>query len=191
MDLTVPAPLRFLRHAQDKAFERDVERYRLYTAEGLSFRQIARLEQQHRGYDSIDEAAIAQVRRKRSSSPVRGESAVRMSVTRIAKVVQPQASAHARRRRLETPAVGVQPYACADHGQDCPETCPNLRRWWDAVKATLPTSTTGKLRRETTLVGDIDAHIDGEAVAWARPGVPSGRTRPGRIDHRTGSSRSR
>src|SRR5262249_32278011 len=48
MDLTVPAPLRFLRHAQDKAFERDVERYRLYTAEGLSFRQIARLEQQHR-----------------------------------------------------------------------------------------------------------------------------------------------
>ena len=135
----VPWP--FLLHAQDDAFRRDISRYLLYHANGLSVRQIAYLEEHEKRGGPVKRMP-RKIRRR-----VANESGVWESIARIYHAVH-RKPLNARRRRLDTPAEGMPEYRCEKQrhkgGEACPPTCPTLQTWWRKIESTLPVESTGK-----------------------------------------------
>lgn len=160
----VPPEWRFLLHAQEVTFKRDLEWYRLYQVEGYSVRQIAFLEEQKRLGKPVHDPPPTIGRE------VQNESGVWESIARIYEAVHGR-PLDARRRRLDTPAEGVAPYHCETHGTRCPRGCPTLQRWWEIVQQTLPTDAGGWTH------GEVKARTEEEWERWTdgdlAPRIPS------------------
>ena len=141
----VPPEWRFLLHAQEAAFRRDIERYLLYQLHGRSVRQIAYLEQHEKRGNRVKNLP------RKIGRKVPKESGVWESIARIYEAVH-RKPLSARRRRLDTPAEGNPPYQCdkPNHqgGAACPRQCSNFQAWWGRVSPTLPIETTGKFHGE-------------------------------------------
>jgi hypothetical protein len=133
--------LAFLRRVRPEIFKRDLRRYDLHMAHGLSFRLIALLESE--GMANGEPREIPRqhlVRRK-----VRGESSVEDSVHRIYQAIYREPYS-ARRRRLDHPGQGASFFACPDHpGDTCDTDCRYLQDWLKKVEPTLPSDKTGML----------------------------------------------
>ena len=140
----IPPERRFLLYYRDAQLDRDLERYRLYTHEGLRFRAIALIECSAKAGRPLKPEQIPRT----VSMVVPGENAVRMAVQRIYAAVYLKPMVKGRRRRIDAPAEGMPPYHCEKHGQDCSKSCERFQSWWKRVSRTLPTPTTGKLRGE-------------------------------------------
>lgn len=132
------APLEFVRTIRPSNFWRDLRRYDRHVGGGLSFRQIAALEVQER----TGQAVADQLQPRRIGWPVRGEDSVERSVRTIYEAIH-GTRYRARRRRLDSPAVGVDAYNCPEHGSECSKTCRYLRNWLARVRPTLPSDNTG------------------------------------------------
>ncbi len=141
----VPPEWRFLLHAQEAAFRRDIQRYLLYQLHGRSVRQIAYLEQHEKRGNRVKNLP------RKIGRKVPNESGVWKSIARIYQAVHGKPLG-ARRRRLDTPAEGIPPYYCPlpghKGGSACPENCSNWQAFRSVVGSTLPTDTTGKSRLE-------------------------------------------
>jgi hypothetical protein len=103
-------PLDFLRTVTEEQFYQDLRRYDLHITEGLTFRKIAFTESLEKRGKSHDD----QFRSRPLRVNTRGESAVRESVARIYRAIHRKAY-KARRRRLDSPAEGVEEYHCPEH----------------------------------------------------------------------------
>lgn len=136
---TIPRRREFLMTAHDQVLEKDIERYKLYITQGLTFRQIAYVESKRRKNKPVDLNTLP----KKIRRNVPKESAVCESVTRIYEAIYLKPFPRARRRRLDTPAQGVPVYNCPEHGEKCSKECNYLRDWLTKVDRTLPTDTTG------------------------------------------------
>ncbi len=133
-----PEELAFLRTVRPDVFYRDLQRYDLHIKHGLSYRLIALLEVEGKA-SNLDQ--IPQQRLVRKKIPP--ESGVGDSVPRIYQAIY-RKKYNAKRRRLDTPAVGIEPYHCPTHGQDCSLSCPVLIKFRSKVYPTLPTDQTGR-----------------------------------------------
>jgi len=111
----------FLAHCRDEEFDRDLERYRLHMKQGLSFRQIALLEVAKKMGKPLTPDAVPRTIRKEVS----GESSVREAVHSLYKAANLQ-TYKARRRRIETPGQGAEPYKCDQHGPKATESLPQM-----------------------------------------------------------------
>lgn len=141
MARVLPPEREFLVHCREPEFQRDVGRYKLHMQRGLTFRQIAWLEVSRKLGTELSIESLPRM----MSFAVPGESSVREAVQRIYKALflEPY---RARRRRIDAPAKGVTEYRCGKHGQDCPDTCSYLKRWFNDMQRMLPSDTTGKER---------------------------------------------
>ena len=136
---TIPPQREFLFNAHEPVLRKDIERYKLYTQHGLTFRQIAAFEYAREKGRPI---AIENIPKK-IKIDVPKESAVCESVTRIYEAIYLKPFYQARRRRLDAPAKGFSEYTCPEHGRDCHEECQHLKEWLTKVNRTLPTDHTG------------------------------------------------
>ncbi len=116
-----PNELNFLRTITPMAFQRAVMAYDLHMSEALTLAQIARRER-------------------------RSPSRVEEDVKKIYRAIHRKGYV-ARRRRLDTPAEGIEPYRCPAHKRDCPEGCQYMNDWITKLNPLLPSDTTGTPRR--------------------------------------------
>jgi hypothetical protein len=140
---TIPPKREFLVNAHDSALEKDIERFKLYMNQALSFRQIAYLEFRRRDGKAIDVSTVPKAIRAK----VAGESAVCESVTRIYEAIYLKPFTGSRRRRLDAPGQGMSVYDCPQHDQDCSKGCGYMKSWLKKVSRILPTDFTGSGRR--------------------------------------------
>jgi hypothetical protein len=104
---------------------------------GLSFRLIALLESLER------QGKDAPKRQRRVGFPVPAESGVADSVHRIYQAIY-RKPYNAKRRRLDHPAEGFEPYSCPHHlDNSCDSKCEHLKDWWARIRSTLPSDKTG------------------------------------------------
>lgn len=134
------SPLRFLRTVTERQFAKDLRRYDLHMAHGLTFRLITLMEKLEGKGKTLDERAHS----RPVGFNVPGESSVREAVARISRAVY-RKPYRARRRRLDAPAEGFSEYHCPQHGNGCGRTCEYLREWWKRIQPTLPTDYSGAL----------------------------------------------
>jgi len=141
------APLTFLRTISVggglfRKFLRDLRRYDLHMAHGLSFRLIAALEADERRGIRFPKDVVP----RRVGAPVRGADSVEASVQRIYEAIH-RKHYRARRRRLDAPAEGVDSFSCPNHGRECADlSCGYLKLWYEKVRPTLPSDKTGLVR---------------------------------------------
>jgi hypothetical protein len=139
-----PPELAFLRTVTAKKFDVHLLRYDLHIKYGLTFRLVAVLESLERRGRKIQEIP----RHRRVGLPVKAESAVADSVKLIYKAIH-RRSYNAKRRRLDHPAEGFEPYCCPHHpntnpANSCDEKCKHLKDWKKRIWPTLPSEKTGK-----------------------------------------------
>ncbi len=137
-----PKELAFLRTVGSDFFYRDLQRYDLHIKHGLTYRLIALLEVEGKA-NNLDQ--IPRQRRVGKKIPV--ESSISDSVQRIYQAIY-RKKYNSKRRRLDTPAVGMEPYHCPTHseatpGRGCPRSCSHLKTWWSKVQPTLSSDQTG------------------------------------------------
>jgi len=137
---TFPEELTFLRTISWEDFERDLRRFNLHTQHGLTFRQIAFLEDRERdGYP-----LPSSPQRHIIGKPIPGEDGVEKSVKKIMQAMD-RKPYRARRKRIDTPAQGLGQYSCSIHPLgDCPADCPSAFAFLQAFNATAPTDSTGQ-----------------------------------------------
>ena len=133
--------LTFLRTCSEETFARDLRRFDLHMANGLTFRQIAELEVRERRGEPVPKDPLPRPVNK----AVPGEDAVETSVQRIFQAIH-RKPYRARRRRLDAPGEGVERFSCPIHpAGDCDWSCPELQRWEAKVNRTLPSKDSGDL----------------------------------------------
>lgn len=116
-----PKDLDFLRTITPKAFDRALKAYDLHMREGLTLAETAK-------------------RLKRSQTRVEAD------VKRVYRAIH-RKDHTARRRRIDNPAKGIEPYHCPKHApKGCPEGCKHMNDWLTKVNRVLPTDTTGTHR---------------------------------------------
>jgi len=136
---TGPRELAFLRTVSERQFAKDLRRYDLHMVHGLPFRVIGLHERAEKAGRPVPLNRLPRT----VGDSVKGESSVRASVNRIFRAIYRRPYA-ARRRRLDHPALGIQPFTCPDHGQGCNSlACKHLQDWWRRVRPTLPSDKTG------------------------------------------------
>jgi len=120
-------------------FTRDLQRYDLHMQHGYPFRYIAWLETQERAGHQAHPSVPHPI-----GTEIPGEDGVEKSVKRIYTAIH-RTPYRARRRPLDTPAQGLDEYACPSHPLgDCPEDCPSLTDFMERFNASAPTATTGR-----------------------------------------------
>jgi hypothetical protein len=113
--------LDFLRTISPKQFDLAIAAYDLHMREGLKLAETAR-------------------RLGRSQTRIEAD------VKRIYRAIHRKGYT-ARRRRLDTPAEGIEKYHCPQHGRECPEKCAHMNAWLERANRALPNETTGTGRR--------------------------------------------
>lgn len=113
--------LDFLRTISPKQFDLTITAYDLHMREGLTLAETAR-------------------RLGRSQTRIEAD------VKRIYLAIHRKGYT-ARRRRLDTPAEGIEKYYCPKHGRGCPEKCEYMNTWLERANRALPTESTGTGRR--------------------------------------------
>lgn len=126
---------------------RDGNRWYLHFRVGLTYREIAWLEQQFGPRDCLTSTAIAKAidrRPKPLSKSMSGESSVRESVKRAQQEHSPLTEPYrARRRRLEALPDYIETYHCPDHGSGCGPRCSYMLGWKQRIEAFLPSDRSG------------------------------------------------
>jgi hypothetical protein len=132
-----PKELAFIRTVRADIFYRDLSRYDLHIKHGLTYRLIALLEAEGKT-ESLEKIP----RQRLVKKPIPAESSVGDSVQRIFRAIH-RKKYNSKRRRLDSPAVGIKPYNCPSHGDKCLDSCSFLKEWKSRVYATLQTDYTG------------------------------------------------
>lgn len=136
----VPNALKFIRTVTSYNFHRDLRRYDLHMSHGLTFRLIALFEEQvEKGQKESSDVPDQQ----KVGKQVRSESGVGDSIHRIYLAIHRE-KYKAKRRRIDTPARGIETYKCPTHGSECSLNCPYLKKWIKRVLPTLPSDKTGQ-----------------------------------------------
>ena len=144
-----PPELAFLRTTTEMNFARDLGRYDRHMAQGLNYRLIAALETSNKPTPDSRE-------HPRVGLPVARESSVEESVKRIYWAIR-RKPYRARRRRIDTPAQGIEPYSCSREGHAKGQTCDKACPTWIAYKErlVLPSDRSGVGREILTKSGKI------------------------------------
>ena len=159
--LRPPAQLAFLRRIGDATFVRYLWRYDLHIRFGLSFRLIAVQERANpewrattrpgspgnsAGLPSSQNSPPFPARPQQVGMQVRGEDAVARSVHLIFEAIhrRPYDRRSARASYMKATRRPAR-FRCPTHpAGDCDEACRHLRQWYNRVKATLPSDSTGR-----------------------------------------------
>jgi hypothetical protein len=130
----LPKRLGFLRKMSEAVFQRELRRYDLATRHGVSFRLIALVEERERR----GQTSVGPPDRRRVGFSVKGEDAVKKSVSRLFEAIQEKPWPGL--RRAADPRAGVEQYACPDHGGNaCPTLdCPYAKKFLRAFNARRP-----------------------------------------------------
>lgn len=136
----VSKELKFIHTVTAANFARDLRRYDLHIFHGLTFRLIALFEEQlEKGQKESSDIPYQQ----KVGKQVRSESGVGDSIHRIYLAIHRE-KYKAKRRRIDTPARGIEPYKCPTHGSECSPKCAYLKKWIKRVSPTLPSDKTGQ-----------------------------------------------